>query len=90
MSCLLTIIIEAKHIPEGRVVRKIAGTKTYMMRRQGIKVYDAAGLHFYGAGDLHIQAEEHIQIVGTETRLAVDFECVADAEDFLEELTYGM
>lgn len=94
----ITIIVEAEYVPEGREVRKPTGEKTYVMRRQGIKVYSddyATGrpgfgdrVKVYGAGILHLTCAEHIQMVGPLNLLALDFKTVNDAKTFLEELPY--
>lgn len=89
----ITIIIEAQHVPEATTVRKPTGEKTYVMRREGIRVYSndyghKEGIVVYGAGTLHLTCAEHIQMVGPLNLLAIDFETACDAEAFLGELPY--
>lgn len=84
---LITILVEAKYISEGQAVRKPTGTKPYVMRRDGIKIYTFRGLQVFGAGVFYMQSEEHIQMVGADTFLAVDFESPRAAETFLGDLS---
>lgn len=89
----ITIILEAQHIPEDCTVRKPTGVKTYLMRRQGIRVYSShyasEPVTVYGAGTLHLTCADHIQMVGPEDKLALDFESVEATERFMEELPHG-
>lgn len=92
---MVTIILEAGDIPEGAT-----GEKLYTMRRNGLTVYsndyghkfakrdkdDCHGVTVYGAGKLHLICAEHIVLVDDGTLLAVDFETVEEAQDFLLEI----
>jgi hypothetical protein len=99
----ITITVEAQHIPEGTTVRKPTGSKTYLMRRDGIKCYTndyeagaetgpvvrSGGVRVYGAGLLHITCAEHIQLVSLQDRLAIDFGSIEEAEVFLDKMRHA-
>ncbi len=90
----ITITVSAENVPEGYKVHKPTGSKLYTMRRNGIKVWadkadgDTNRLQVFGAGVLHLQGVEHIQMISPETRLSIDFWHVEDASAFLEDLNY--
>lgn len=83
----VTIIIEARDVPCGTRVRKPTGAKFYTLRRNGINIWteiDGGRVEVIGADHLHLQGEEHIQMIGANMKVAIDFERTRDAIEFLE------
>lgn len=86
-----TIILQARHIPDGTTVRKPTGENEFVFRSNGVPVYTYLGKTEKNQrrileGSLVLQSHKDISICAPEHHLAIDFETADGAIAFLEAI----
>lgn len=87
----VTIILQARYIPDGTTVRKPTGENEYVFRTNGVPVYTYLGKTEKNQrrileGSLVLQSHKDISICAPGHHLAIDFETAEGAAAFLEEI----
>lgn len=88
----VTILLQARWIPDLTAVRKATGTKKYVLREQ-MPVYTEVGLNLVPQVQVGIEADvmflvgDHaVNIIRSNRVLAVDFPSVEEAIEFLRNV----
>lgn len=91
---MITLVIEVGLLPDGILVRKVTGNKTYTIKRT-IKIYgevsDAGNKKeiICDHGTLFLMTDKSINCVPESMKVAIDFVETEDAIVFLESLEGG-
>lgn len=88
---MITIILEAKEIPSGEIVRKVTGKNRYTLSREVIIHGEGSERRFFTPCDgcCFLCVRDQIQSIREETKLALDFPVIADAIYYLTVLKSG-
>lgn len=77
------LVLPASQIPEGHEVTKPTGTKRYLLRHAGVRVYASDRTFMVLENNAVLQCEDSLNLVARDALLAVHFASREDAAAFL-------
>ena len=82
----MKLILEAQVIPDGSTVYKATGTKPFILRKHGVKLFTEDGQKVLQPNSYILQSEDSLLLIQPTLELALQFDTIAEVHAFVDKL----